>query len=57
MFGIVARLGLQMLIIKMPINYGWKVRVRMNIWRFHVKTNKVNIVSVFNIHKITRHPL
>ena len=29
----------------------------INIRTFHVKTNKVNMVSVFRIHKLTRNPL
>ena len=31
--------------------------MRINIREFHVKANKVNMLSVFSIHKITRNPL
>ena len=49
-FCIVTRLGLQMPILKMRIYDGWKVRIRINIRTFHVKTNNVNMVFAFGIH-------
>ena len=42
---------------KCLFNYGWKVRMRINIRTFHVKTNQANMVSAFCIHKIHRHYL
>ena len=38
-------------------NYGWRVRMRINIRTFYVKTNKANMVFVFCIHKIPQNPL